>query len=130
MKRVARAAATQALLDEGFATVDEARGALATLGTQIWCAAVLKGMQSKNPTIRRTSMQSFERAARIGGAEGQLVQTFVLQFGLGSLDDVRAVLEQARGSREAPPEQTDRDCIEWLEQRGYRVLRSSQAVGE
>ena len=128
VRRVARSEATKALLAEGFASVEDARTALTTLGAQTWCAAVLQGMQSKNPTIRRTAMQSFERAARLSGNEGALIQTFVLQFGLGSMDDVRLVLEQAKGSRERAPEQIDHDCIEWLEDRGWRVARAEQAV--
>ena len=52
----------------------------------------------------------------------------MLQFGLNSLEEMRVVLEQARTSRDLPLEQIDRDAIEHLESRGYRVLAPGKAI--
>ena len=123
-KASVRASITALEATGAFATVDDARAALWKLTAADWVEAIAIGVKRRD----RTAMKLFAQACKLLGQEGELLQAFLAQFGLASIEAIKQVLEHARSSRDAPPEQTDRDCIEWLEARGYRVARSAQAV--
>ena len=124
-RRTARKASMTALQATGaFETVESARAALWKLSAADWVEAIAIGVRRRE----RTAMKLFAQACKMLGQEGTLIQAFVVQFGLGSIDDMRAALEHVKASRDVPLEQIDRDAIEHLEARGYRVLSPGKAV--
>lgn len=124
-RKTSAAAAVEALKREGaFETVESARAALWKLTAADWVYAISQGVKRRE----RTAMKLFAQACKLLGQEGELLQAFLAQYGLATIEAVHTILDHAQASRDAPPEQTDRDCIEWLEARGYRVARQAQAI--
>ena len=123
-KTSVRAAITALQATGAFETVDDARAALWKLTAADWVAAIAIGVKRRD----RTAMKLFAQACKLLGQEGEILQAFLARFGLASMEAMSQIMEHASASKDAPPEQTDRDCIEWLEARGYRVARSTQAV--
>jgi len=123
-KASVRAAVTALQATGAFETVDDARAALWKLTAADWVEAIATGVRRRD----RTAMKLFAQACKLLGQEGELINAFLAQFGLASMEAIRAVLEQAQRSKDSTPEQVDRDCTEWLEQRGFRVLRGADAV--
>ncbi len=95
-------------------------------GAELYVSAVLGGMKRG----QRWAVREWARAVRIVGPEAGVLRDILEAHGLASVEELRAALERSQAASATPPEQLDRDAIDWLSARGWSVTRTEARAKE